>query len=128
MFSCLPFCLCLEHTTRENLRVVLPSFISSNFFSIETLFAYVLYEPFCQSDRFFSNFLCSVIQVGETSAMVHPTGKRSRPQTAVGHLLHGWLGLHLGTSRPIAQDQQVAGGKTGPKREIDTKASHIGII
>ena len=72
---------------------------------------------------------CLTIEVGETSAMVHPTGKRSRPQTAVGHLLHGWLGLHLGTSRPIAQDQQVAGsGKTGPKREIDTKASHIGNI
>ena len=87
--------------------------ISSNFFSIETLYLLMYYEPFCQSDR---KTLTFCVQVGETSAMVHPTGKRSRPQTAVGHLLHGWLGLHLGTSRPIAQDQQVAGiGKTGPK-------------
>ena len=50
-----------------------------------------------------------LLEVGETGALVHPTGERSRPQTAVGHLLHRWLRVYLGTSRAIAQDQQAAG-------------------
>ena len=73
------------------------------------------------ASRFFPEIFPELLEVGETGALVHPTGERSRPQTAVGHLLHRWLRVYLGTSRAIAQDQQAAGlgvciAVLGPKK------------
>ena len=130
MFSRLPFCLCLEHTTRENLRVVLPSFtlfsIFPNIFksiglcSVSLLANQIAFLTFCD--------MLPLRWVRQVRWFTQP-GKRSRPQTAVGHLLHGWLGVHLGTSRTIAEDQQVAGIGFRPGKghdRIDTiPSSHI---